>query len=337
VTASLALSCSFAPGPRVVEYARLAEQLGYARVWLYDSPLLYPDVWMTLSRVADATRTIGLGPGVLVPSLRHVATQAAAIATLESQAPGRVAAAIGTGFTGRRLLGKPPLAWKRVAEYTSALRALLRGEEPLVDGTPLRLLHPDGYAPPRPLRVPVLIAANGPRGLAVARDHGDGVMALGDPPAGFAWCAVARSGTLLDPGETVASPRAFEALAPAIALIYHATYESAGAAVDSLPGGRAWREAVERVPADRRHLALHEGHCVAVPERERALLDASVGAMTFTGTEGELRQRYAALAQAGATELAYAPSGPDVPRELRAMARVAGLGRETKPSEGPFG
>ena len=322
---SLALSCSFPPGPRVVEYAKLAEQLGYARVWLYDSPLLYPDVWMTLSRVADATRTIGLGPGVLVPSLRHVATQAAAIATLAAQAPGRVAAAIGTGFTGRRLLGKPPLAWKRVAEYTAALRALLAGEEALVDGTPLRLLHPDGFAPARPLAVPILVAANGPRGLEVARTHGDGVLALADPPVGFAWCAVARSGTLLEPGETLASPRVFEALAPAIALIYHATYESAGAAVDQLPGGRAWREAIERIPAERRHLALHEGHCVAVPARERALLDPAVGAMTFTGTVNELRERWAALAAAGATELAYAPGGPDVPRELRAMARVAGL------------
>src|SRR5262245_25875674 len=111
------LSCSFPPGPRVVEYAQLAEELGYARIWLYDSPLLYPDVWMTLARITGATRRIGLGPGVLVPSLRHVAAQAVAIATLEQQAPGRCAVAIGTGFTGRRLLGKPPLAWKTVAGY----------------------------------------------------------------------------------------------------------------------------------------------------------------------------------------------------------------------------
>ena len=319
------LSCSFPPGPRVVEHARLAEQLGYARIWLYDSPLLYPDVWMTLARIADATRRIGIGPGVLVPSLRHVAAQAAAIATLELQAPGRVAVAIGTGFTGRRLLGKPPLAWRSVAQYAQALRALLRGEEPVVDGAPLRLLHPDGFAPARPIATPILIAANGPRGLAVARAHGDGVLALADPPADFAWCAVARSGTVLEPGETLTSARVFDALAPAIALVYHATYESAGAAVDALPGGRAWREAIERAPAERRHLVLHEGHCVAVPARERALLDPSVGAMTFTGTLDELRARWSALADAGATELAYAPAGPDVPRELHAMARVAGL------------
>jgi 5,10-methylenetetrahydromethanopterin reductase len=322
---TMVLSCSFPPGPRVVEYAQLAEELGYARIWLYDSPQLYPDVWMTLVRIADATRRIGLGPGVLVPSLRHVAAQAAAIATLELQARGRVAVAIGTGFTGRRLLGKPPLSWRSVEEYVRALRALLRGEEPIVDGVPLRLLHADGFAPARPIPVPILVAANGPRGLAVARAHGDGVLALGDPPAGFAWCAVARSGTVLEPGEMLTSARAFDALAPAIALVYHATYETAAAAVDQLPGGRAWREAIERVPAERRHLAIHEGHCVAVPPRERALLDPSLGAMTFTGTEDELRGRWSALAAAGATELSYAPAGPDIPRELRAMARVAGL------------
>jgi 5,10-methylenetetrahydromethanopterin reductase len=319
------LSCSFPPGPRAVEYAQLAERLGYARIWLYDSPLLYPDVWMTLARIGDATRRIGLGPGVLVPSLRHVAAQAAAIATLEASAPGRVAVAIGTGFTGRRLLGMPPLAWKVVAEYGRALRALLRGEEPIADGVHLRMLHPEGFAPARPIATPILFAANGPRGLEVARAHGDGVLALADPPAGFAWCVLARAGTLLEPGETLTSARVFDALAPAIALVYHATYESAGAAVDQLPGGKAWREAIERVPAERRHLVLHEGHCVAVPERERALLDPSVGAMTFTGTLEELRARWSALAAAGTTELAYAPAGPDIPRELRAMARVAGL------------
>lgn len=318
------LSCSFPPGPRIVEYAQLAESLGYRRIWLYDSPLLYPDVWMTLARLASATSRIGLGPGVLVPSLRHVATQAAAIATLEAMAPGRVAVAIGTGFTGRRLLGKAPLAWRSVSEYLRALRALLRGEDALVEGARIRMLHPEGFAPKRPLATPILVGANGPRGLDVARELGDGVLALGDPPAGFAWCALARSGSVLDPGETFATPRVFDALAPAIALVYHATYESAGAAaVDALPNGRAWRDAAERVPADVRHLHIHEGHCIAVPARERPFLDASLGAMTFTGTLDDLRARCSDLEAAGATELAYAPAGPDIPRELRAMASVA--------------
>jgi 5,10-methylenetetrahydromethanopterin reductase len=319
------LSCSFPPGPRVVEYAQLAETLGYRRLWLYDSPLLYPDVWIALARVAEATSTLGVGPGVLVPGLRHVTTTAAAIATLEALAPQRVAVAVGTGFTARHLLGKRPLAWKRVEAFLEELRALLRGEVVEVEGRPVRMLHPEGFAPPRPLATPILVAANGPRGCAVARAVGDGVMAVADPPVGFEWCAVARSGTVLEPGETLESPRVFDAIAPGIALLYHATYEAVGSGVDELPGGRAWREATERVPEALRHLHIHEGHCVAVPDRERALLDPTLGAMTFSGAEGDLRERWTELEAAGATEFIYSPAGPDIPRELRAMSRVAGV------------
>jgi 5,10-methylenetetrahydromethanopterin reductase len=317
------LSFSMPPGPRVVEYAGLAESLGYRRLWLYDSPLLYADVWVTLARVAEATTTLGIGPGVLVPGLRHVATTAAAIATLESIAPGRVAVAVGTGFTARRLLGKRPLGWKSVEAYLRALRGLLRGEVVELEGQPVQMLHPEGYAPPRPIETPILVAANGPRGVAVARELGDGVMTFGEPPAGIAWCALVQSGTVLEAGESFASPRVFDALGPGIALIYHSFYEAMGAAVDQLPGGAGWRAAVEREPERTRHLHIHEGHCVAVPEREKALLDPGVGAMTFSGTAAELQGRMAALVAAGVRELVYSPAGADIPRELRAMAGVA--------------
>jgi NAD(P)-dependent dehydrogenase (short-subunit alcohol dehydrogenase family) len=53
-------------------YARIAEELGYERVWVYDSPALYGDIWLALGRTAEATESIGLGSGVAVPSLRHV-------------------------------------------------------------------------------------------------------------------------------------------------------------------------------------------------------------------------------------------------------------------------
>ena len=84
----------------------MAEQLGYERAWLFDTPQQSPDVWMTLGRAAELTDTIGLGPGVLVPSLRHPMSAAAATATLASLAPGRVAVAFGTGFTGRSSMGR---------------------------------------------------------------------------------------------------------------------------------------------------------------------------------------------------------------------------------------
>lgn len=316
------LSCSLPPGPDIVEKARLLEDLGYERLWLYDSPLLYSDVWVALARIAEATRTLEIGPGVLVPELRHVATTAAAIATVESIAPGRLVVSIGTGFTARRLLGRPPLSWKRVESWIRELRGLLAGETVEIEGRPVRMMHPDGYAPARPIRTPILVAASGPRGQAVARELGDGVMTLGDPMADGGEWAVVRSGTVLDAGERFDSPRVFDAIATSIALIYHSIYEAQGDAVDALPGGRAWREAIEAFPPEQRHLVVHEGHCVFVPERERALLDPEVGAMTLSGPPDALAERVRALVDAGMTELVYSPAGPDVPRELRAMAKV---------------
>src|SRR5436190_24170587 len=99
---SIEISCAFATQMATPEHARIAEQLGYRRAWFYDSPALYPDVWVQLCRAAERTSTIGLAPGVLVPSLRHPMANAAAIATLVGIAgSARVAIAVGSGFTGR--------------------------------------------------------------------------------------------------------------------------------------------------------------------------------------------------------------------------------------------
>ncbi len=74
------ISCAFATSLQTPEHIRIAESLGYQRAWAYDSPALYPDVWAMLYQAAERTERIGIGPGVLVPSLRHPMTNAAAIA-----------------------------------------------------------------------------------------------------------------------------------------------------------------------------------------------------------------------------------------------------------------
>src|SRR5580765_318345 len=122
------ISCAFATSMQTAEHVHVAEELGFVRAWAYDSPALYPDVWMQLALAAARTTTIGLGPAVLVPSLRHPMTNAAAIATLVDLAPGRVAVAFGAGFTGRYVLGQKPMRWTDVGDYVRALKALLRGE-----------------------------------------------------------------------------------------------------------------------------------------------------------------------------------------------------------------
>jgi len=84
------LSCAFATSPASHEHARIAEALGYRRAFFFDSPALYPDVWVQWCRAAERTERIGLGLGVLIPSLRHPMTNAAAIATLAGLAVQRL-------------------------------------------------------------------------------------------------------------------------------------------------------------------------------------------------------------------------------------------------------
>ena len=307
--------------------------LGYRRAWLYDSPALAADVWMVLSRCAERTSRIGLGPGVLVPSLRHPMVNAAAIAELVNQAPGRVAVAIGAGFTGRLTLGQRPMPWRQVADYIRCLKALLAGETAEWEGAKIRMLQLPGFGAERPIDVPILIGADGPKGLAVAAELGDGVFsaAVPQPDAVNAadWRALLSFGSVLDEGEELTSPRVVDAVAPGAVVMYHAMYERGGAAgVDALPGGRGWREAVEAHPENERHLAIHEGHLVkANPRDEPYVADlipmASAGALT--GTAEQVAARVRDLATAGVTEVAYQPAGSDIERELRAFASATGI------------
>jgi 5,10-methylenetetrahydromethanopterin reductase len=318
------VSCAFPAAPHVVDHIVEAERLGYERAWLFDSPALYGDLWMIAALAAQQTTRIGLGPAVLVPNLRHPLTQASAITTLEQLAPGRVAVAIGTGFTGRMTMGQKPLTWAWTRRYVEQLRGLLRGETVEIEGAACRMLHAPEFAPARPVGTPILVAANGPKGLEVARDLADGVMTIGAGEPEFDWCAVLAFGTVLDDGESPGSERVLAAAGPAQTVVYHAMWEGDPASVDALPGGAEWRTRIEEFPEPERHLAVHEDHLVRVTERDRPLLDGDLlKAFTWTGTRAEIRARLDALEEAGATEILYAPMGPDVPRELRTFMEAA--------------
>ncbi|MGH2686650.1 MAG: LLM class flavin-dependent oxidoreductase [Actinomycetota bacterium] len=324
------LSCAFATSVDTPEHITIAEDLGYERAWCYDSPALYSDVWMVLAQAAARTTTIGLGPGVLVPSLRHPMVNAAAIATLAHLAPGRTAVAVGAGFTGRYVLGQRPMRWADVADYVRCLRALLRGEEATWEGATVRMLQPQGFTAARPVDVPILIGVGGPKGLAVAKELADGAFCAAQLTPGASelrHVALLAFGTVLEEGEAASSPRVRAAAGHAVAVVYHAIYEQGGDAVDGFPGGQAWREATEAVAAERRHLAVHEGHLVEANERDALALDAApdlAASLTLTGTADDVRARVEALALTGVTELAYQPAGPDIRRELEAFARAVG-------------
>jgi 5,10-methylenetetrahydromethanopterin reductase len=97
--------------------AQRAEDLGFSFIGFFDSPALEPDVWITIANAVQRTRRIQVGTEVLVPHLRHPMAQAAAIATIDHLAPGRLYVGVGTGFTGRMAMGQRPLRWAFVSRF----------------------------------------------------------------------------------------------------------------------------------------------------------------------------------------------------------------------------
>lgn len=325
------VSCAFATALDSADNIALAERLGYHRAWVYDTPQQSPDVWMTLALAAERTERIGLGPGVLVPSLRHPMVNAAATATLAALAPGRVAVAFGTGFTGRRAMGYGPIRWSFMESYLRAFRGLLRGDVVEWEGGRMRMLHPAGHAPPRPVEVPILVGALGPKGNKVARELGDGLFATLRPPAFMtehSWVAYLEWGTVLDEGEDTHSEHAREAAGPGWALSLHGAYEFGGPeAVRALAGGKEWLEVVQRSPMQRRHLEVHSGHCVELNAADEAAWHAggsgTLCEVTLSGTREAIRRKLDDYRARGVTEVVYQPCGPDVQRELERFLEVA--------------
>jgi 5,10-methylenetetrahydromethanopterin reductase len=322
---TMKISAQFATSLHSPEHIATAERLGYDRAWLFDTPHESPDVWMMLAVAAERTTTIGLGPGVLVPTLRHPMVNASATAALAALAPRRVAVAFGTGFAGARALGGAPASWTYLRDYVAAFRGLLTGATVTWQGSRMRMMHPRGHAPARPIDVPILISALGPKGLAVATELADGLFTVNGQThfAGrFDWAALAAHGTVLADGEPMDSARVQAAAGPGNALAYHAAYEFGGD-VTALPAGDVWLDTINQTPPQDRHFAVHDQHLVALNRADTAAWAAgswkAIPQTTLTGNAHDIGRRIRDIAAQGITEIIYQPTGPDIAAELEAF------------------
>ncbi|MFI5881544.1 LLM class flavin-dependent oxidoreductase [Streptomyces sp. NPDC051554] len=312
------LSCGLPPGPDFADLVVLAEQLGYTRVWIYDSAPLWEDPFVHLALAARRTSRIGLATAVLIPTQRDVMAMASAIATVARLSGGRFRPCFGTGFTARLTVGQPPMKLGGLGDYVRALRQLLAGGTTLVDGKAVRMLHADGLTQSRPMDVPLWLSAFGPRGAELAAEIADGIIGPVHPDLPTATMV---SGTVLDPGEAPDSERVRRAIGPWRVLDWHNAYAYGGAgAVDALPGGRAWRDTVEALePPESRHLLTFEGHVTHLSDRDRMLLE-HIDHTTMVGDLHSIRRSVEHLVGEGFSEVIYTPSGPDTARELTAFA-----------------
>ena len=119
------------PVADLVGLARIAENLGCCRCWVYDEGLATREVYVAMTAVALATSTIRVGTGITNPYSRHPGTTASAIATVDELSGQRAFVGIGAG--GGMTLGPMGIERRRpvaaVEAMVGALRGLYAGEE----------------------------------------------------------------------------------------------------------------------------------------------------------------------------------------------------------------
>ncbi|GAB3625045.1 LLM class flavin-dependent oxidoreductase [Mariniluteicoccus endophyticus] len=196
------------PEHAAAEAARIfarVEELGFAHGWTYDHLTWAntPDVpWhsttVTLAIAAQATHDIAIGTWVSSPNFRHPVTWARDLLSLQELSGGRVVCASGAGGSPDDGALQEPLSGKdrtrRFHEFTRLLRRSLR-EDPIdhsgdfFEAHGVRNVVATTFAPP-----PLLVAANGPKGVRLAAEVGDGwaTTGVGSPDLDDWWASVAR-------------------------------------------------------------------------------------------------------------------------------------------------
>lgn len=169
------------------------DQMGFDHAWTYDHLAwrsLADGPWFatipTLAAAAGVTDRIRLGTMVASPNYRHPVPFAKELMTLDDLSSGRIIAGIGAGGTGvdARVLGTAALdgrqRYQRFDDFVRGLDQLLR--EPVTSFTREYYTAIDARMIPgcvqRP-RLPLAIAANGPRAMRLAAQLGQGWVTIG--------------------------------------------------------------------------------------------------------------------------------------------------------------
>ena len=160
------------PLPKMMRLAKLSEELGFSHVWIGDSHLIWREAYVNMAAVALNTSKVKIGTGVTNPLTRHPSVVASAYATLEELAPGRFIVGIGLGDSSVETMGMKPARLPYFENTISQMRALLAGEEIQLETGKIHLKHPCQE------KVPIYIAASGPKMLELSGRIADGVIVL---------------------------------------------------------------------------------------------------------------------------------------------------------------
>jgi 5,10-methylenetetrahydromethanopterin reductase len=188
---------------RSADFAREAEARGWDGMLVVDSQNLSGDPYVCLALAATASESLGLETSVTNPVTRLAAVTASSALSIQRLSKGRMVLGIGRGDSALAHLGRAPARLGWFENYLRNLQAYLRGEEVAFEATgisdeaaPLASKLGLAHAPSASAvrwggdgpKVPVEVAATGPKVIGIAARHADRVMlALGADPTRVRW------------------------------------------------------------------------------------------------------------------------------------------------------
>ena len=165
-------------------YAARVEGAGLDFLWTPDTPLLagrWRDVYVHLTCAALATSTLRLGPGVTNPLTRHPVTTASILLTLDEASDGRADLVAGTGYSSAYIIGQKAATLATMRRAVTLWRNIFQGQPTELGGLEVTLPTPHP-------RLPIYLAASGPKMLELAGEIADGVLiSVGAAPGAVAW------------------------------------------------------------------------------------------------------------------------------------------------------
>ncbi|MFF5985036.1 LLM class flavin-dependent oxidoreductase [Streptomyces olindensis] len=336
--------------PGLEDLAVRAEELGFSSFWVYDTPMVHGDPFVSLALCAKATSRIKLGIGVTSPALRSAPAAAAALGSLNALAPGRIVCGVGTGNTARRTLGMRPVRMAELESFTGALQDLTAGRETdYREGARagrVRFLHVGGYVNTED-PVEFVVAAFGPKVAAIAGRLGTGLISFAlHAPAAWSALSQARRGAAQAVGN---SEKTHAYLISSLYLLADGEDRYGAAVKDAMghiavsalilavenPAFRAALPREESAAVDRllrlrgttavdpnRHHALYRNYLGRLSPEDRDLVVPSlVDKFGLVGTRDEVRQQLNALKESGVDELVIQPV-VDPAAEMAELARL---------------
>lgn len=180
--------------PAHAEIARAAERVGIRGINFPDSPLIYPEVYISCAACLLSTSALEVHTGATNPVTRHPSVTAGMAISLAEHAPNRVTIGIATGDSAVWGVGLRPARIAELREYIVAVRALVRGEQATWRGATFQghwAEFDPSFAPP------VTVSCSGPKLLQAAVQVADGVVIDG---MGYTPEDIARVNRLIDQG-----------------------------------------------------------------------------------------------------------------------------------------